>query len=186
MDIGAYYQRSSTSYSLMYDAEVDFVSETPAPMFLEFPVTLRYFYDLYDNELFLVPSLGGSVITHFAGPAFVSGGGSFEYNSLTGPSNASVSVSGGRPVRIGFAVRAGMAIEYDLPIKFPLFVNLGVTYSHGFRNIDQILVTSSIVEIPVESEINYNGSGWHSSLGIRIPILLGKGKRKCGALPRIR
>lgn len=186
IDVGAYYQRSSTFYSLMYDPEVDFVDETPAPMFLEFPIMIRYFYDLYKGKLFLVPSLGGSVITHFAAAGFVSGNGSFNYNTVSGPGSATFAVTGGRLARLGFTVRTGMALEYDLPIKFPLVVNAGVTYSHGFRDIDQVSITTSIAETPAESLITYDGTGWHGSVGIRMPFLLGKGNRKCGALPRIR
>lgn len=186
VDIGAYYQRSSTFYSIMYDHEVDFVTEVRAPMFLEFPVMFRYFYDLFDHKVFLMPSIGISVLTHFAGQNYNSGNGAFEYASLAGPASATSSFSSSRIARFGYTVRAGLGVEYDLPIKFPLAATFNLLYSHGLRNIDQIEVTNTVSETPAINTINYDGSGWTASLGVRVPILLGKDNRKCGAMPRIR
>lgn len=186
IDIGAYYQRSSSFYSIMYDHEVDFVTKVEAPMFLEIPVMFRYYYDLFDHKVFLMPSIGMSVLTHFSGQNYNSGSGAFEYTSLSGAASATSSFSSSRIARFGYTLRAGLGVEYDLPIKFPLAATFNILYSHGLRIIDQIEVTNTLSETPPVSTVNYDGSGWTASFGVRIPILLGKDNRKCGAMPRIR
>jgi hypothetical protein len=58
-----------------------------------------------------------------------------------------------------------------------------ITYSHGFRRIDQLEIGTSIIETPEISNITYYGSGWMASLGVKMPILLGKDNCKCAAMP---
>jgi hypothetical protein len=187
MDIGVYYQRSSAFYALMYDHEVDFLSKVSAPMYLDIPILIRYFYDLPESSFSIVPSIGISVLTHFSGVGlYGSDEGDFEFTSLAGLTNADVNSSGGRTGSFGYLLRTGIGIEYDIPIRFPLTATCNLNYSQGLRNIDQILITTSISENPETSVIKYDGSGWMASLGLRIPILLGKDNRKCGAMPRIR
>ncbi len=89
----------------------------------------------------------------------------------------------GRSSRIGLMLKAGIGGEYQLPIKFPLFATVSLEYSHGLKEIDEIQVSTSINETPTTSTIKYLGAGWNLSAGFRIPILLGKDNRKCGALP---
>ena len=185
-DIGAYYRRSATYVTLMYDHETDFAVRTGAPLFLEFPVMFRYRQDLYEGQVFLVPSAGVSVITHFTGDNYTGGNGVFSYNTLTGPENGTVSYTAGRPSRIGYAAKAGLGLEYDLPVKIHMLATFNLSYSHGFKAIDITEVTTSVSESPAVSTIAYNGSGWLASVGVRFPMLIGKENRRCGALPQRR
>jgi hypothetical protein len=54
IDLGAYYQQSSTFYALMYDHEVDFVTKMHSPMYLEIPLRFRYFYNVYREKIHVV------------------------------------------------------------------------------------------------------------------------------------
>jgi hypothetical protein len=172
----------------MYDHEDDFVSKVAAPFYLDIPIMFKYFYDLQDIKLSLVPSFGVSVLTHFAGVgnAYGNDGGTFNYSTLSGTADANVSSSGSRLANFGFLVHAGLGVEYDIPVNLPLTATFKVIYSHGLRNIDQLAIDTSIPETPSTSTITSNGNGWKAMLGIRYPILLGKDNRKCGAMPRIR
>jgi len=186
LDIGGYYHRANSFFSLMYDHETDAVVKDRAPFILEVPVMFRYYYDLHDRKLFLVPALGASVSTHFSGPSYASGSGNFDYSGQPAPIVEIYNYTAGRLSRFGASVKAGLGIEYDIPTPFPLLLTGNVTYSHGFIDIDQVAVTTSLTETPAENLVTFNGTGWNVSLGVRIPIVLGSENRKCGALPRIR
>jgi hypothetical protein len=185
-DAGAYYQRSATYVTLMYDHETDFAVRTAAPLFLEFPAMFRYRYDLYAGDLFLVPAAGISVITHFATGNHTAGNGDFSYSTLSGPVNGNVSYTAGRAERIGVTARAGLGVEYDIPVKIHMLATFNLSYSYGLRTIDVTEVTTSVNETPATSTIGYSGSGWNASVGVRFPMLLGKENRRCGALPQRR
>ncbi len=185
-DIGAYYQRSATYVTAMYDHETDFTVIANAPLFLDFPVMLRYRHNLYGGDLFLVPAAGASLFAHFAGGEHTSGNGVFSYNTLTGTENGTLSYSAGRVAKTGYTVRAGLGVEYDIPVKIHMLATFNLTYSLGLRTVDVTEVTTSIDETPAFSIIDYNGSGWNASIGFRIPMLLGKENRRCGALPQRR
>jgi hypothetical protein len=185
-DVGAYYQRSATYIALMYDHETDFEVRTGAPLFLEFPVILRYRLNLYEKQFYLVPSAGVSLITHFYGESYALGDGMFNYNTLTGPENGTFSYTAGRSSRIGYAAKAGLGVEYEVPVKIHILATFNLSYSHGFKAIDITKVTTSVGESPAVSTIDYNGSGWLASVGVRFPMLLGKENRRCGALPQRR
>jgi hypothetical protein len=219
IDLGAYYQRSATYVSLMYDHEADASERAPAPGFLEVPLMFRYYIDLHRNMIAVYPTLGASVLTHFSGAAPGSGGsGTFEYNTPAGPAGGNFEYATSRPVRFGYTVKAGVGLEYRVPMRFPLAVTASVTYSHGFRTIEQAMVTTSVTaamtkavmiavtkaeakavtkaetasaaasaaasenEVPPESAISYRGNGWKAAVGFRIPILLGRENRRCGAI----
>ena len=167
----------------MYDHEVDFVTKIRAPLYLEFPIKFRYFYDVYKGKVIIVPRLGISILTHLSAGNYGAGSDAFEYSTVSGIANGTVNYSGLRSSRIGLMLKAGLGGEYRLPIKFPLFATVSLEYSHGLKEIDEIQVTTSINETPNISTIKYLGSGWNLSAGIRIPILLGKENRKCGAEP---
>ena len=186
IDLGIYYQGSSLYYSIMYDHETDFTEINRAPMFLEVPLMFRYFIDLYDMELFLVPAIGGSVLTHFSGQNYAAGSAAFNYQTLSGAVDGTANYTVGRPVRLGYGVKAALGIEYDIPTPFPMLVTLNFSYTQGLRDIEVIEVTTSVNEVPDVSTITYNGTGWGASLGVRVPISLDKDSRKCGALPRMR
>lgn len=186
LDIGGYYHRANSFFSLMYDHETDAVVKERAPFILEVPVMFRYYYDLHDRKLFLVPALGASVSTHFASQSYNSGSGTFAYTAMSGPATGSFSYTAERLSRFGAAVKAGLGLEYDIPTPFPLLLTGNVTYSHGFIDIDQVSVTTSLAETPAENLVKFNGTGWTASLGVRIPIILGSDNRKCGAMPRMR
>jgi hypothetical protein len=81
LDLGVYYQRSSTFFAIMYDHEVDFVTRLPAPMFLEIPLRIRYFYDLYKGKLHWALYGGVSVLTHFSRDVYNQGTGDLSYYS---------------------------------------------------------------------------------------------------------
>lgn len=181
LDLGAYYQRSSLFFSLMYDHEVDFVTKSKAPLYLDFPVRVRYFYDVFKGEVHIVPSLGVSVLTHFSAGNYGTGSGSFSYSTLTETGNGTVNYTGTRSSRIGLMLKAGIGAEYRIPIKFPLYATSSLEYNHGLKEIDEIQINTSLSETPELSTIKYIGSGWQFTLGFRIPVLLGKDNRKCGA-----
>jgi hypothetical protein len=183
VEIGGYYQRSATYVSLMYDHEADLNYRERAPMFLELPVMIRYFLHFEKSRISLVPSAGISVITHFSGSNYSTGSGTFEYSGISGATNGTVDIAAGRTGRIGFAMKAGLGVDYPIPISFPLFATLNISRSRGFLDLDSIAVTTSIAENPETSLINHNGSGWYASLGVRLPIILGKENRRCGAMP---
>lgn len=187
IDIGAYYQRSSIFYSIMYDHETDLTEKVHAPLFLDVPVMFRYFQDLYKNRLFLVPSLGGVVLTHFSGPGYATGSAGFNYQALSGNfTDATATYTAGRPVRLGFSFRASVGLEYDIPSPFPLLLTWNLTYNHGLRDLETIEITTSLGENPSASTVTYTGTGWMTSIGVRLPFSLDKDNRKCGALPRMR
>lgn len=176
IDIGVYYQQSTTFYSLMYDHEVDFVVKTPAPLFLEFPLRIRYFYNVYKKKLFYVVYGGASLLTHFSSGEYNQGGGGFTYNtpSAGGQDDAVTAYSASRTGRIRPLMRLGTGVEYELPTRFPLIATLMVNYMHGFVSADEIRITNTLPESPAEGVISYNGSGWSLEVGIRIPLSFGR------------
>jgi hypothetical protein len=183
IDLGAYYQRSSLFFSLMYDHEVDFVTRSKAPMYLEFPLRFRYYYDVYKGRVLIVPTLGFSVLTHFSVGDYGAGSDGFSLLTLSGNASSTVNYSGIRSSRIGLMLKAGIGGEYRIPIGFPLYATAALEYNHGLKEIDEIQVSTSMNETPAVSTVKYLGSGWNFSIGARIPILLGKDNRKCGAVP---
>ncbi|MEN8230560.1 MAG: hypothetical protein ABFS38_20545 [Bacteroidota bacterium] len=184
IDLGVNYQRSSTFYALSYDHEVDFVMNAPAPLFLEVPVRVRYFYDLYKKRLYYVVYGGASLLTHFNLGNYAQGGGSFTYNSpVSGaPLPASTSYNASRPSRFRPAMRIGTGIEYLLPTNFPLIATLYLNYMHGFISADEIRISNTLPETPSESVVSYNGSGWSLDVGIKIPFRF-DGGGVCGKRP---
>jgi hypothetical protein len=181
LDIGALYQRSSTFYALMYDHEVDFVTKLPAPMFLEVPLRIRYLYNVYKEKIHYAVYGGASLLAHFAGAGYNSGGGDF---TLTSPETGSQMngtttflASGIR--RFSPVLRIGTGLEYLLPVSFPLVATLYVNYAHGFISNDEIAITNTL---PGESDggsVIYQGTGWSVDLGVKVPFRFG-GKGRCG------
>jgi hypothetical protein len=184
IDVGVYYQRSSTFYSIMYDHADNYVTSVPAPMFLEFPVRIRYFYNLYKEKVHLAVYGGVSVLTHFASGAYNQGTGDFSYYSpaTSAPVNATTSYSASRTTPLLPVLRLGTGVEYALPMRFPLIATLYVNYMQGFTQADVIEVSNSLPETPAVSTIAYEGSGWSVDLGVKIPFRLG-GDGNCGKLP---
>lgn len=184
IDIGVNYQRSSTFYALMYDHEVDFVVKAPAPIFLEVPVRIRYFYDVYKGKLHYVVYGGASLLTHFSSGVYNQGGGDFTYNAPPSntPASASTTFSASRSARFRPILRIGNGVEYALPMDFPLIATLYVNYMHGFMSTDEVIVTNTIPETLPQSSLSYNGSGWSLDLGVKIPFRFGE-RGKCGKLP---
>ncbi|MCK5137926.1 MAG: hypothetical protein KAR19_19220 [Bacteroidales bacterium] len=184
IDIGVNYQRSSTFYALMYDHQVNFETKTPAPMFLEVPLRIRYFYNLYKEKLFYVVYGGASLLTHFSSEDYGSGGGPFTYTSpITGsPVNASSTYTVSRTSRFTPMLRFGTGVEYVLPMEFPLIATMYVNYMHGFISSDAIFISNTVPADPSGTTIIYNGSGWSVDLGIKVPFRFNE-KGKCGKLP---
>ncbi|MFC2091065.1 hypothetical protein ACFLT1_09855, partial [Bacteroidota bacterium] len=81
IDIGAYLHRSSSNFSIMYDHIADPTVKNRAPFFLEFPLTFRFSYAIPEIDVYIVPGIGMSLLTHMAGPAYLSGNGTFEYQA---------------------------------------------------------------------------------------------------------
>lgn len=184
IDLGVYYQRSSTFYALMYDHQVNFVTNTPAPMFLEVPLRIRYFYNLYKEKIFYVVYGGASLLTHFSSEEYGSGGGPFTYTSPStgGPVSATSSYTALRTSRFRPLLRIGTGVEYALPMEFPLVATLYVNYMHGFVSADEILISNTVPENPSSNTLSYNGSGWSVDLGIKVPFRFSE-RGKCGQLP---
>jgi len=184
VDLGVYYQRSSTYYAIMYDHEVDFVTRVSAPMFLEIPLRIRYFYDLYKGKVHWALNGGVSVLTHFSGEAENQGTGDFSYYSPAASAtvDATTSFSTSRSSAVLPVLRLGTGVEYKLPMEFPLIATLYINYMQGFLQADDIEVTNSVPETPATSVISYAGSGWGVDLGIKIPFRIGA-NAQCGKLP---
>lgn len=172
VDVGLYYQQSTTFYALMYDHEVDFVVKTPAPLFLEAPLRIRYFYNLHREKLFYVVYGGASLLTHFSSGSYNQGGGGFEYHSAPAgtPVTATTSYSASRSGRFRPVMRLGTGLEYALPTQIPLVATFMVNYLHGFVSADEIRITNSVPETPAEGVVSYNGSSWSVDVGVRIPF----------------
>ena len=184
IDLGVNYQRSSTFYALMVDHEVDFVVKVPAPVFLEVPVRIRYFYNVYKEKLHYVVYGGASLLTHFSSGVYNQGGGDFTYNShpFGTPVNATTTFTAARSARFRPILRIGTGFEYALPMELPLIATLYVNYMHGFKSTDEIMVSNTLHETPPTSSVNYNGSGWSLDLGLKFPFRFGE-RGKCGKLP---
>jgi hypothetical protein len=176
VDVGMIYQGSSTFYSVMVDHEVDFATKIPAPMFLELPLRIRYFYNLYQEKLLYVVYGGASLLTHFTSGTYNAGGGDFTYNSpgSGGSVNATTTFYASRASRLRPLLRLGTGLEYRLPLDFPLITTFYVNYMHGFVSADDIFVSNSLPETPGESRISYNGSGWSVDLGVKVPLRFGR------------
>lgn len=184
IDLGAYYQRSSTFYALMYDHEVDFVTSEAAPMYLEIPLRFRYFYNAYKNKIHVVVYGGASLLTHFSGLDYNQGSADFTYNSPTSsvPVTATTTYSASKVRNFAPVLRLGAGIEYKLPMEFPLIATLYVNYMQGYNTIGEIEVSNTIPETPPVSAINYSGTGWSVDLGLKIPFSMGN-RGNCGKLP---
>lgn len=184
MDAGVNYQRSSTYVAVMVDHEVDLAAELSAPMFLEFPLRIRYFYNLYKEKLHYVVYGGASLLTQFTSGTYNTGDGSFSYTSPADGSTISATASyySSRPSRLRPVMRVGTGLEYSLPLDFPLVATFYVNYMHGFLSAENIFVTYTVPGTPAESLVSYNGSGWSLDLGIKIPLRFGA-KGICTELP---
>jgi len=183
LDIGAIYQRSSTHYALMYDHEVDFVSKASAPLYLEIPLRLRYFYDVYKGKVHAVIYGGASLLTQFSSGVYNEGTADFTYSApgSPGPVSASTSYTASGVHKFAPVLRLGTGVEYRLPMEFPLIATLYVNYMQGYLDVGQVAVENTIAEAPPVSSIIYKGSGWSLDLGVKIPLLFGNSK--CGQLP---
>jgi hypothetical protein len=184
IDVGAYYQGSSTFYALMYDHQVNFTTKTTAPLYIELPLRVRYLY--YVGKRFYVGVYGGaSLLTSISGGSFATGGGDFTYNTptSTSPVNGTTTYEASRVSHIRPLLRMGAGVEYRLPIKLPLITTFYANYMHGFSSTDQIDVTNNLPdETPSTSTINYNGSGWSLNIGVKLPFRFGD-KGICEDLP---
>lgn len=184
IDAGVLYQQSSTFHSVMVDHEVDYVNKLPAPMFLEFPLRIRYFYNLYKEKLHYVVYGGASLLTHFTSGTYNPGDAAFTYTSPTGSTgqDATSTFYASRPSRLRPMLRLGTGVEYRLPVDFPLVATFYANYMHGFMSAEDIFVTTSVPGTPAESRVSYNGSGWSLDLGIKVPLKFGL-KALCKGLP---
>ncbi|MEN8204099.1 MAG: hypothetical protein ABFS28_15990 [Bacteroidota bacterium] len=184
IDAGALYQSSSTFYAVMYDHQVNFVTKTTAPMYLEFPLRVRYFYNVYKGRIHLAVYGGASLLTQFSSGIHTQGGGAFTYMEpgSTSPVSASTTFEASRLANIRPILRMGAGMEYALPMNFPLIATLYMNYMHGFASTGQISVTNTVTESPASSLITYQGSGWSLDIGIKIPLKFG-GEGICAPLP---
>jgi len=172
VDLGINYQRSNTFYALMYDHEVDFVEKAGASMYLEVPVRFRYFYDVYEERIYAVVYGGASLLTHFSSGDYAAPSGEFTYTSPStqSPLNGTVSATATRLSHFRPLLRLGVGVEYKLPMKFPMFATTYLNYMQGFMATEDTRVSTSIPEIPGESLVVYNGSGWSIDVGVKIPF----------------
>ena len=184
VDIGAIYQRSSTHYALMYDHEVDFVSNVPAPLYLEVPLRFRYFYDVHKGKIHVVIYGGASLLAQFSKGVYNEGNDAFTYNSPSSgePVDATTSYTASGVRNVAPVLRLGTGVEYKLPLEFPLIATLYLNYMQGYMDVGQIEITNSIPDVPSASTITYAGSGWSVDLGVKVPFKFGGGGN-CGKLP---
>jgi len=172
LDLGILYQRSSSFYALMYDHEVDFTGLAKAPLYLEVPLRLRYFYPVIGQDLHAVVYAGVSVLTHLSSGSYAGPSGSLNYTeALTQlPVDGSTSSTGSRPGRFKPLMRLGLGAEYKLPMDFPLIATLYLNHHKGFFTTDQLAVSTSLNEVPEQSTITYFGSGWSLDIGVKVPM----------------
>ena len=183
IDLGAYYQRSSTFYSLMYDHGDNLTVKNAAPLFLEIPLRVRYFYNAYKNKLHYMVYGGASALTHFSGEAFDAGGAPFTYTSPTtgAPVSGNSTYTASRITRVVPVLRIGTGFEYFLPMEFPLIATLYLNYKHGFMSVDNIVLSNDIPETS-GSSLSYNGGAWSVEVGVKIPFRFGD-RTACGKIP---
>jgi hypothetical protein len=172
LDLGVSYQGSNSFYAVMYDHEVDFAGKSSAPMYLDVPLRLRYYYNAWKGKLFAVVYGGGSLLTHFSGGSYAGPAGSITYTDPVSQSERTgdVSALAERQGRVRLLLRMGFGTEYRLPTKFPLFTTLYLNYHKGFRAMEQVLVSTPVEEIPEATPLVYGGSGWLLDIGVRIPM----------------
>lgn len=183
VDIGAYYQRSNTFYTLMYDHEVDFVMKTPAPLYLEFPIRFRYFYDVHKGKVHAVIYGGASLLAQFSSGVYNEGSAAFSYNApaASAPTSATTSYTASGVHSFAPVLRLGTGVEYRLPMEYPLIATLYLNYMQGYMDVGKIDITNTLPEIPSVSTVRYRGSGWSVELGVKVPFRFGSGN--CGQLP---
>jgi hypothetical protein len=172
VDLGVNYQRSSTFYSLSYDHEVDYAGELKAPMYLEVPLRIRYFYNLYQEKIYVVVYGGASVLVQFSSGEYAAPGGDFTYRSPDTQSDVSAT-SSSTAERLSYIIpvlRLGAGLEYRLPVKFPLFITGYFSYMQGFMAAEQADIVIAAAENPGLGNLVYNGSGWVVDLGVKIPL----------------
>jgi hypothetical protein len=153
-------------------------------MYLEIPIRIRYFYDLYKGKVHWAIQGGVSVLTHFARDVYNQGTGDFSYYSPAASStvDAATSYAASRSASVLPVLRLGTGVEYKLPMEFPLIATLYANYMQGFTQADDIEVTNTVAETPATSVISYQGSGWGVDLGIKIPFRFGA-NAQCGKIP---
>jgi hypothetical protein len=168
----------------MYDHAVNLAMKNPAPLFLEVPLRIRYFYNVYKNKLFYVVYGGASVLTHLSSGDFDSNSAPFTFTSpATGsPLSSTSSYTASRLGRIRPVLRIGTGAEYFLPMEFPLIATLYINYMHGFMAADEIEVSNLISDGTDTSALTYNGSGWSIDVGVKIPFRFGE-RGSCGKIP---
>ncbi|HKK63898.1 MAG TPA: hypothetical protein VJ951_15135 [Bacteroidales bacterium] len=182
IDVGGAYQRSSSAFTLSYDQDNEVVVKSKAPLFIEVPLNIRYFYKIYKTDFTLVPAIGGSLLTHLSNGAYEGGSGEFAWNSVSGASTENYTFTGERTTFFGVATHLSMAVEYALPMKFPLNIYAGVIGKFGYRTIDELTVDSSVDISGNDNVITYDGSGWQVTIGARIPFT--PGNNRCGTEQR--
>jgi len=170
LDLGVNYQRSNYFYAVMIDHEVDFTGKAPAPLYLDIPLRIRYFYDVYKEQVYAMVYGGISMLSQFSSGESPGPGGAFSYTEPAGQSqvtgNAASTVS--RLATIRPVLRLGVGAEYRIPIKFPLYATATVNYMQGFMSTEQVLIT--IDDGTDAGSVTYNGSGWSLDIGARIPF----------------
>lgn len=172
IDLGVYYQRSSTFYALMFDHEVDYKGKEAAPMYLEIPLRFRYFFDLYRQKVFAVIYGGPSLLTQFSGGGYGSPSGEFTYTDPAGQASTTGTVSA-QAERLAYLrplLRLGLGAEYLLPIGFPMYLTGYVHYIQGFMAAERVNITADLAGGPTPGSLEYHGSGWNISVGIKIPM----------------
>ena len=181
IDLGVNYQRSSTFYAIMYDHEVDYVTRERAPMYLEVPLRIRYFHNVYKEKIYAVVYGGASALTQFSGGSTTGPGGGFTFTSPTtgSPVDATTTYSANRLASIRPVMRVGAGAEYLLPLPFPLIATLYVNYMHGFLSIEEVDVTNTLPETAATQTLTYQGSGWSLDIGVKYPFKFGE-KVPCG------
>ena len=153
-------------------------------MYLELPLRVRYFYDIYKGRIHLAVNGGASLLTQFSSGIHAQGGGDFTYldPESGSPLDASTTFEASRIANIRPLLRMGAGVEYGLPMQFPLIATFYVNYLQGFLSTEQINITNTVPETPATSVISYGGSGWSLDIGLKIPLSFGEGAI-CQPLP---
>lgn len=170
LDLGVNYQRSNYFFAVMLDHEVDYAGKTGAPLYLEVPLRIRYYYDLYKEKVYAMLYGGISMLTQFSSGESAGPAGDFQYTEPAGQSQVSGTASSttARLGNIRPLIRLGVGAEYRIPIKFPLYATATVNYMQGFMAAESVAI--AIDDVAETGTVSYNGSGWSLDIGAKIPF----------------
>lgn len=131
--------------------------------FYNIPLKFKYYYSLFDNKLFVVPSAGISYLTHFVDIG--------EYDSMSGltmnEQNEIIEEDNTTAYRLrknSMQFNLGLSVEYALNKKYRL--TLSQNYTKGFVNMNKVHVENKYNGVLRTGDIFYDGTGMEFKIGV--------------------